>query len=174
MGWKGILGFNYGVVQAPLGPDISGPELAAAVANAGGIGLLRLPDWVSPFTHPLPHLETFALCIVLANRCPPAYPQPAPDHVRELIRRTRSLTERPFGAAIVLAFPCEENLRVVLEEKLAVLQVYWGEFPKERVDEAHHAGVKVLHQVRTLVAYFTQMDDNPLVLVLAHVVSTFA
>jgi NAD(P)H-dependent flavin oxidoreductase YrpB (nitropropane dioxygenase family) len=117
MGWKGVLGFDYGVVQAPLGPDISGPELAAAVADAGAIGLLRLPDW------------------------------PAPDHVRELIRRTRSLTERPFGAAIVLAFPQEENLRVVLEEKLAVLQVYWGEFPRERVDEAHRAGVKVLHQV---------------------------
>jgi len=120
MGWKGILGFDYSVVQAPLGPDISGPELAAAVANAGAIGLLRLPDW------------------------------PAPDHVRELIRRTRSLTERPFGAAIVLPFPNEENLKVVLEEKLAVLQVYWGEFPKERVDEAHSAGVKVLHQIGNL------------------------
>ncbi|KAF6984435.1 hypothetical protein CFC21_002451 [Triticum aestivum] len=120
MGWKGVLGFDYGVVQAPLGPDISGPELAAAVANAGAIGLLRLPDWS------------------------------APDHVRELIRRTRSLTEKPFGAAIVLAFPHEENLRVVLEEKIAVLQVYWGEFPKERVDEAHRAGVKVLHQVGNL------------------------
>uniref|UniRef100_A0A0D9X932 Uncharacterized protein n=1 Tax=Leersia perrieri TaxID=77586 RepID=A0A0D9X932_9ORYZ len=120
MGWKGTLGFDYGVVQAPLGPDISGPELAAAVANAGGIGLLRLPDW------------------------------PAPDHVRELIRKTRGLTEKSFGAAIVLAFPHEENLRVVLEEKLAVLQVYWGEFPRERVDEAHLAGVKVLHQVGNL------------------------
>uniref|UniRef100_A0A0E0LW53 Nitronate monooxygenase domain-containing protein n=1 Tax=Oryza punctata TaxID=4537 RepID=A0A0E0LW53_ORYPU len=118
MGWKGILGFDYGIVQAPLGPDISGPELAAAVANAGAIGLLRLPEW------------------------------PAPDYVRDLIRKTRSLTEKQFGAAIVLAsFPHEENLRVVLEEKLAVLQVYWGDFPRERVDEAHLAGVKVLHQV---------------------------
>lgn len=42
----GILGFQYGIVQAPLGPDISGPELVAAVANAGGLGLLRAPDWV--------------------------------------------------------------------------------------------------------------------------------
>lgn len=47
MGWRGILGFEYGIVQAPLGPDISGPELVAAVANAGGLGLLRAPDWVS-------------------------------------------------------------------------------------------------------------------------------
>lgn len=45
-GWRGILGFEYGIVQAPLGPDISGPELVAAVANAGGLGFLRSPDWV--------------------------------------------------------------------------------------------------------------------------------
>ena len=37
-------------MQAPLGPDISGPELVAAVANAGGLGLLRAPDWVNPFS----------------------------------------------------------------------------------------------------------------------------
>jgi len=119
-GWRGILGFDYGIVQAPLGPDISGPELAAAVANAGAIGLIRLPDF------------------------------PAPDYVRGLIRKTRSLTSKPFGAAIVLPFPYGENLRVVLEEKLAVLQVYWGDFPRERVEEAHRAGVKVLHQVGSL------------------------
>lgn len=47
MGWRGILGFDYGIVQAPLGPDISGPDLVAAVANAGGLGFLRAPDWVS-------------------------------------------------------------------------------------------------------------------------------
>lgn len=46
MGWRGILGSEYGIVQAPLGPDISGPELVAAVANAGGLGFLRAPDWV--------------------------------------------------------------------------------------------------------------------------------
>lgn len=46
MGWRGILGFEYGIVQAPLGPDISGPQLVAAVANAGALGLLRAPDSV--------------------------------------------------------------------------------------------------------------------------------
>lgn len=48
VGWRGILDFEYGIVQAPLGPDISGPELVAAVANAGALGLLRAPDWVRP------------------------------------------------------------------------------------------------------------------------------
>ena len=53
MGWKGILGFDHGIMQAPLGPDISGPELVAAVANAGAIGLLRAPDWVINLSLPL-------------------------------------------------------------------------------------------------------------------------
>ena len=61
MGWRGILGFEYGIVLAPLGPDISGPELVAAVANAGGLGLLRAPDWVCHF---LPVLFIF---IVIVN-----------------------------------------------------------------------------------------------------------
>ncbi|CAM8909724.1 unnamed protein product [Rhodiola kirilowii] len=88
MGWKGILGFEYGIVQAPLGPDISGPELVAAVANAGGIGLLRAPDWE------------------------------APEYLRGLIRKTRTLTTKPFGDV-------ERNL----------------------VLEAHRAGVKVVPQI---------------------------
>ncbi|GLT26073.1 hypothetical protein SLA2020_011600 [Shorea laevis] len=117
MGWGGILGFEHGIVQAPLGPDISGPELVAAVANAGGLGLLRAPDWESP------------------------------DYLRELIRKTRSLTDKPFGIGVVLAFPHEENIKVILEEKVAVLQLYWGECSKELVMEAHNAGVKVIPQV---------------------------
>lgn len=51
MGWRGILGFEYGIVQAPLGPDISAPPLVAAVANAGALGLLRAPDWVMLMLH---------------------------------------------------------------------------------------------------------------------------
>ncbi|XP_022762409.1 uncharacterized protein LOC111308352 [Durio zibethinus] len=117
MGWRGILGFDYGIVQGPLGPDIAGPELVAAVANAGGLGLLRAPDWESP------------------------------EYVKELIRKTRKLTDKPFGIGVVLAFPHKENIKAILEEKVAVLQLYWGECSKELVLQAHNAGVKVVPQV---------------------------
>ncbi|XP_041011733.1 nitronate monooxygenase isoform X2 [Juglans microcarpa x Juglans regia] len=92
MGWRGILGFEYGIVQGPLGPDISGPDLVAAVANAGGLGFLRAPDWESP------------------------------DYLRELIQKTRNLTDKPFGVGVVLAFPHEENIKAVLEEKVGSLE----------------------------------------------------
>ncbi|KAL2342088.1 hypothetical protein Fmac_010028 [Flemingia macrophylla] len=117
MGWKGLLGFEYGVVQAPLGPDISGPHLVAAVANAGALGFLRAPDSESP------------------------------DYLRELIKTTRTLTDKPFGVGVVLAFPYEENLKVILDEKVAVLQVSWGDCTRELVNKAHSAGVKVVPQV---------------------------
>ncbi|ESW20395.1 hypothetical protein PHAVU_006G205400 [Phaseolus vulgaris] len=117
MGWRGILGFEYGIVQAPLGPDISAPHLVAAVANAGALGLLRAPDWESP------------------------------DYLRGLIKTTRTLTDKPFGVGVVLAFPFEENLKVILEEKVAVLQISWGDCTTELVNKAHAAGVKVVPQV---------------------------
>jgi len=68
-GWRGILGFDYGIVQAPLGPDISGPELAAAVANAGAIGLIRLPDFVR--TSSSPDLQFFTFPVL--SRLIPGY-----------------------------------------------------------------------------------------------------
>ncbi|GMJ03459.1 hypothetical protein like AT5G64250 [Hibiscus trionum] len=117
MGWKGILGFDYGIVLAPMGHDIAGPELVAAVANAGGLGLLHAPEWESP------------------------------ELMKELIRKTRELTDKPFGVGVLLPFPHKENIRAILEEKVAVLQVFWGECSKELVLEAHSAGVKVVPQV---------------------------
>ncbi|KNA21832.1 hypothetical protein SOVF_039730 [Spinacia oleracea] len=128
MGWKGILGFDYGIMQAPLGPDISGPELVAAVANAGAIGLLRAPDW----------------------ECP--------EYVREMIRKTRTLTDKPFGIGVVLAFPHEQNLKAILEEKVDVLQLYWGEASEELVRRAHDAGVKVVPQVGSIEAAKRAVD----------------
>lgn len=70
--------------------------------------------------------------------------------MRELIRKTRTLTDKPFGVGVVLAFPHEENLRVALEEKVAVLQVYWGECSVDLVLRAHQNGVKILPQVSLL------------------------
>src|SRR6185295_5416987 len=36
-----LLGIEVPVIAAPMGPDLSGPELVAAVGNAGGLGILQ-------------------------------------------------------------------------------------------------------------------------------------
>ena len=35
------LGIEHPIIAAPMGPDLSGPELVAAVSNAGGLGILQ-------------------------------------------------------------------------------------------------------------------------------------
>jgi hypothetical protein len=63
MGWGGILGFEYGIVQAPMGPDFSSPQLVAAVANAGALALLRAPDSACSSFNSFPFL--FNVCLFL-------------------------------------------------------------------------------------------------------------
>jgi NAD(P)H-dependent flavin oxidoreductase YrpB (nitropropane dioxygenase family) len=35
------LGIRHPIVSAPMGPDLAGPELVAAVSEAGGLGVLQ-------------------------------------------------------------------------------------------------------------------------------------
>lgn len=78
--------------------------------------------------------------------------------MRELIKKTRTLTDKPFGVGVVLAFPHEDNLRVILEEKVAVLQVYWGDCTRELVVKAHSAGVKIVPQVSIMPAHLNDTE----------------
>jgi nitronate monooxygenase len=36
-----MLGIEHPIIAAPMGPDMTGPELVAAVSNAGGLGILQ-------------------------------------------------------------------------------------------------------------------------------------
>lgn len=108
------LGIEAPIVQAPMG-GASCPALAAAVSNAGGLGMLAL-SW-----HP-------------------------PEAARHEIRRTKALTDRPFGVNLVLAFPQDERLRVCLEEGVSLVSFFWGD-PAPFVEAVHCAGAKVASTV---------------------------
>ena len=36
-----MLAIEHPIIAAPMGPDMTGPELVAAVSNAGGLGILQ-------------------------------------------------------------------------------------------------------------------------------------
>ena len=36
-----LLGIEHPIIAAPMGPDLTGPDLVAAVSNAGGLGILQ-------------------------------------------------------------------------------------------------------------------------------------
>ena len=108
------LGLTVPVVQAPIGSAAT-PELAAAVSNAGGLGMLAL-TWT------------------------------AADAMRARIRRTRALTQRPFGVNLVLQWDQRERVAVCAEQSVAVVSTFWGD-PAPYVDAIHAGGALHLHTV---------------------------
>lgn len=87
--------------------------------------------------------------------------QESPDYLRELIRKTRTLTDKPFGVGVVLTFPHAENIKAILDEKVAVLQISWGECSQELLLEARRAGVKVVLQVSIFhIFLFREKNKN--------------
>jgi NAD(P)H-dependent flavin oxidoreductase YrpB (nitropropane dioxygenase family) len=96
-------------------------ELAAAVANAGG------------------------LCFITASTFPES------EDLRAEIRKARDLTDKPIGLNINLfpaarPQPIEEWVRVAVEEKIPVVETS-GRSPEAIVDPLHKGGVKILHKV---------------------------
>ncbi len=81
------LGIEVPIISAGMGP-IAGPELVAAVSNAGGLGVLGCTS------------------------------MPAAD-VRSVIRRTRALTDRPFGVDLILPARIDQGGSTV--EEIATL-----------------------------------------------------
>ena len=110
-----LLNVEHPIISAPMGPDMTGSDLVAAVSNAGAFGILQAQ---------------------LAR----------PPRLREEIRKTRDLTDKPFGVNFLLHFPVEEQVAVALEEEIQALSFFWGD-PSPYVQRAHDAGVLVIHQV---------------------------
>jgi NAD(P)H-dependent flavin oxidoreductase YrpB (nitropropane dioxygenase family) len=73
----------------------------------------------------------------------------APDFIREQIRKTRTLTDHPFGVNLVppVAPPAgfESQLDVCLEERVSVVSLFWCD-PAPFVERCRAAGVRVMLQ----------------------------
>jgi NAD(P)H-dependent flavin oxidoreductase YrpB (nitropropane dioxygenase family) len=115
-----LLGIDVPIFVAPMGPSVTSPELAAAVSNAGGLGIVSFG----------------------AN---------PPELLRELIRRLRALTTRPFGVNMILHFPVDDHVKVCMEEKVPVVSFFWGDASRF-VEPVHAAGLKVIDQVGSVEA----------------------
>jgi NAD(P)H-dependent flavin oxidoreductase YrpB (nitropropane dioxygenase family) len=76
-----------------------------------------------------------------------------PDFIREQIRQTRALTQRPFGVnlvpPVVTASSFEAQLEVCLEERVPVVSLFWCD-PAPFVERCHAAGILVMLQVGSL------------------------
>jgi NAD(P)H-dependent flavin oxidoreductase YrpB (nitropropane dioxygenase family) len=104
-------------------------ELVAAVSNAGGLGI------ISSFTFP------------------------TPQELRDEIRKTRSLTDRPFAVNITLLptirpVDIEGYIDVAIGEGVKVIETA-GRNPRQYIKLLKDAGVTVMHKVASVRALKT-------------------
>lgn len=105
------------ILNAPMA-GTAGANLAAAVSEAGGFGMIggtsrRGPDWL-----------------------------------RAQIRAARAQTARPFGVGFIASFPDSDDLvQVALDEHVAAINHSFAD-PAPYVAAAHAAGVKLCAQVQ--------------------------
>lgn len=96
-------------------------ELISAVANAGALGFLT------------------------------ALTQPTPDDLDTEIRRTKAMTDRPFGVNLTLLptinpVPYDEYRQVIIDNEIPIVETA-GTNPSEHVAALKAAGIKVIHKV---------------------------
>jgi len=118
-----MLGIEHPIIQGGM-QYVGYAEMAAAVSNAGGLGILT------------------------------ALTQPSPEDLRKEIRRCRGMTSKPFGVNLtilpaLIKADYDAFVRVVAEEKVALLEVAAGS-PKKYMPMLRDAGVKVLHKSATV------------------------
>ena len=123
-----ILGITKPVVQAPM-TWITNPELVAAVSNAGGLGVLGFNAG----------FETGR-----------ATPEETAEEMRKIIRKTRELTDKPFGMNVMTAaFDgagfSKATIQVCREEGVNVL-VAIGALDADQVKEWKEAGFKIIYR----------------------------
>lgn len=114
-----LLGIEKPIVQGGM-MWVGRAELAAAVSNAGGLGILT------------------------------ALTQPTPDDLRREIDRCRSMTDKPFGVNLtilpsVTPPPYAEYRRAIIESGIKIVETA-GHKPQEHVDDFKSHGIIVLHK----------------------------
>ncbi|CAN7267010.1 nitronate monooxygenase family protein [Rhizobium sp. LjRoot30] len=114
-----LLGTRYPIIQGGM-QWVGRAELASAVSNAGGLGVLT------------------------------ALTQPNPEALRAEIARCREMTDKPFGVNLTILPstappPYEEYLDAALESGVRIIETA-GRSPKEFIAKAKEAGAKIVHK----------------------------
>ncbi|MBI4186714.1 MAG: nitronate monooxygenase [Chloroflexi bacterium] len=114
-----MFGIEYPILQGPIQWKARA-ELASAVSNAGGLGILS------------------------------ALTFPTPDELQQEVRKTRAMTDKPFAVNVTLlptARPVryEDYFSAAIEEGVGIIETS-GRSPEPYMKLLKDAGVKVIHR----------------------------
>ena len=154
-----LLGIRYPIVQSGMS-RVAGPELVAAVSNAGGLGILAalrleadelraqirrireltaMPFGVNLWLHPG----------VVSPIAPDSIDARALDAAQRKLNDMRAHLRLPSSSAIPARFPelVTRNFDVVAEERVPVWSIGLGNPPVEMVARCHDRGMRVMAMV---------------------------
>jgi nitronate monooxygenase len=114
-----LVGIDYPIVQGGM-MWVGRAELAAAVSNAGGLGILT------------------------------ALTQPTPDVLRQEIERCRSMTAKPFGVNLTILPsvnppPYAEYRQAIIDSGVKIVETA-GHNPQQHVAHFKEHGITVIHK----------------------------
>jgi len=114
-----LVGIEYPIVQGGM-MWVGRAELAAAVSNAGGLGILT------------------------------ALTQPSPDDLRREIERCQNMTDKPFGVNLTILPsvnppPYVEYRKAIIDMGIKVVETA-GHNPQEHVEDFKSHGIVVVHK----------------------------
>jgi nitronate monooxygenase len=114
-----LLGIRYPIIQGGM-QWVGFAELAAAVSNAGGLGILT------------------------------ALTQPTPDDLRREIARCRAMTDKPFGVNLTILPsinppPYDEYIRAIAESGITIVETA-GNNPRDFAPKFKAHGITVIHK----------------------------
>ncbi len=118
-----LLGIRYPIIQGGM-QWVGLAELASAVSNAGGLGLLT------------------------------ALTQQTPDDLRREIERTRSMTDQPFGVNLTILPavkppPYAGYVQAIIDSGIKIVETA-GNSPRDFIDQFKAHGVKIVHKCTTV------------------------
>jgi nitronate monooxygenase len=156
-----LLGIEHPVIQAGMAGAV-GPELVAAVSNAGALGILPglnvQPDKLRELIRKVRTLTTrpFAVNLWLhSDMCPPVDATRIPAATVEAVRRTldglRAQINLPPSKAAPTSSPdiVGGAFEVILEERVPVFTAAVGEPTADMVRRCHAQGTKVFAMINT-------------------------
>src|SRR5687768_3196929 len=114
-----LLGTRYPIIQGGM-QWVGTAELAAAVSNAGGLGILT------------------------------ALTQPTPDDLRREIERCRTMTDQPFGVNLTIlptikTPPYAEYMQVIIDSGIGIVETA-GNNPKDFIGKFKERDIKIVHK----------------------------
>lgn len=166
------LRIRFPIVQAPCAGHTT-PELVASASNAGGLGSLGAammsPDAMREAIRAIKAKTgyPFAVNLFARDRAPSAAElqgdYPKVDHVLDAIRKDLNLP-KPTSYTM-RSPPLDQQIAVILEERVPVVSFTFGLLPKDEVDRLRDAGVYLIGTATTVeealvIAGFGENDQS--------------